>query len=157
LLCVENIIFYCKCKNVMYGLFCTFLFTNQLWYNLLGFIFIMRNIFIIQRRAVGIILRLGPKSFCREGLKKLDICTVPCLYIYFLKLFAVKNLNIYQTNSSVHGMNTKQQNTLHIPLVKPTWIQRCVDYSFVKIFNQLPQNIFKFCNTVHISKTLLRD
>jgi len=34
--------------------------------------------------------------------------TVPCLYIYALMLFAVKNLNIYLTNSSVHGMNTRQ-------------------------------------------------
>ena len=96
LLHVEKIIFCCKCKNVMYGLFCTFLFTNQSWYNFLGFIFAMRNIFIIQRKAIRIILRLGPRSYCREGLKKLDICTFPCLYIS-LNLFAVKNLNLYQT------------------------------------------------------------
>ena len=40
LLHVEEIIIYCKCKNVTYGLLCTFLFTNQLWYNFLGPIFI---------------------------------------------------------------------------------------------------------------------
>jgi len=28
---------------------------------------------------------------------------------------AVKNLNVYQTNSSVHGINTRQQNKLHMP------------------------------------------
>jgi len=68
----------------------------------------MRNIFIIQKRAIRIMMSLGPRSSCREGFKKLDIVTVPCLYIYALMLFAVKNLNIYQTNSSVHGMNTRQ-------------------------------------------------
>ena len=47
-------------------------------------------------------------------LKKHQI-TVPCLYIYALRLFAVKNLNIYQTNSSVHGMNTRQQNKQQYP------------------------------------------
>jgi len=31
---------------------------------------------------------------------------------------AVKNLNIYQTNSSVHGINTRQQNKLHMPSVR---------------------------------------
>ena len=72
-------------------------------------------------------------------------------------LFAVKNLNIYQTNSPVRGMNTKQQNKLHITLVRPTLIQRCVYYSSVKIFNQLPQNIFKFGSNIHTSETLLRD
>jgi len=72
-------------------------------------------------------------------------------------LFAVKNLNIYQTNSSVHGMNTRQQNKLHIPSVRLSSIQRDVCCSSVKIFNQLLQNIFKFCNNVHIFRTLLRD
>ena len=64
----------------------------------------MRNVFKIQNGAVRIMLRLGPMSSCREGFKKLDILTVPCLYIYALMLFAVKNLNIYQTNSSVHDL-----------------------------------------------------
>jgi hypothetical protein len=71
----------------------------------------MRNVFIIQKRAVRTMLRLGPRSSCREGLKKLDILTVPCLYIYALMLFAVKNPNIYQTNSSVHGRI--QSNKIH--------------------------------------------
>jgi len=52
----------------------------------------MRNVFIIQKRAIRIMLRLGPRSSCREGFKKLDILRVPCLYIYALVLFAVTNL-----------------------------------------------------------------
>ena len=63
----------------------------------------MSNDFVIQERTVRIMLRLGPRSSCTEGFKKLDIITVPCLYIFAIILFAVKNLNIYQTNSSVHG------------------------------------------------------
>jgi len=70
---------------------------------------------------------------------------------------AIKNLNIYQTNSSVHGMNTRQQNKLHIPFVRLSSIQRGVCYSCVKIFNWLPQNIFKYYNNIHTFKTLLRD
>ena len=71
-------------------------------------------------------LRLGPRNYCREGLKKLDILTVPCLYIYAFMLLAVQYLNTYQTNSSVHGMNTRQQNKLHVPLVRLSSIQRGV-------------------------------
>ena len=73
----------------------------------------MRNVFIIQKRAIRIMLRLGPRSSCREGFKKLDILTVP-FCINALMLFSFKNLNIYKTNSSVHGMNTRQQNKLHM-------------------------------------------
>jgi hypothetical protein len=57
----------------------------------------MRNVFIIQKRAIRIMLRLGPRSSCREGLKKMGILTVPCLYIYVLMLFVIKNPKFYQT------------------------------------------------------------
>jgi len=78
----------------------------------------MRNVFIIQERAIRILLRLGPRSACGEGFQKLDIHTVPCLYIYVLMLFAVKSPYIYQTSAFVHGMNTRQQNKVHIPSVR---------------------------------------
>jgi len=86
----------------------------------------MRNVFIVQKRAIRIMLRLGRRSFCREVFKKLDILTFPCLYIYSLMLFAVKNLNIYPPNSSVHGMTTRQENKLRIPSVRLSSIQRGV-------------------------------
>ena len=102
----------------------------------------MRNVFIIQKAAIRILLRLGPKSSCREGFKNLDTLTVLCLYIYALMFAGVKNLNIYIIISSVHATNTKQQNKLYIPLVWLSSIQRSVYYSSVKIFYQFPQNIF---------------
>jgi hypothetical protein len=95
----------------------------------------MRNDFIIQKRAIRIMMRLGPTSSCREGFKKMDILRIPCFYIYTLKLFGVKNLNIYQTNSSVQDVNTRQQNKLHMPLLRLSSILRCVYYSSAKIFN----------------------
>jgi hypothetical protein len=85
----------------------------------------MRNVFMIQKRAIRIMLRPGPRNSFRQRLKKLDILTVPCLYIYTLMLFAVENLNIYQTNSSVHGVNTRQQNKLHILSVRLSATQKC--------------------------------
>ena len=72
-------------------------------------------------------------------------------------LFAFKNLNIFQTNSSVHGMNKRQQNKLHISSLSLPSIQRVVYYSSVKIFKQVPQNILKLCYHMHIFKILLRD
>ena len=102
-------------------------------------------------------LNLGPRNSCREGFKKLDILTVLCLYINALMLFAFKNLNIFQTNSSVHGMNKRQQNKLHISSLSLPSIQRVVYYSSVKIFKQVPQNILKLCYHMHIFKILLRD
>jgi hypothetical protein len=36
-------------------------------------------------------------------------------------------------------------------------IHRGVYYSYVKIFNKLPQYIFKYCKNTHTFKALLRD
>jgi hypothetical protein len=69
-------------------------------------------------------LRMGPRGSCREGLKKMDILIVTCLYIYALMLFAVKNPNIYQTNTSVQGRTTRQLNTLVKPSVRLSSLQR---------------------------------
>jgi hypothetical protein len=84
-------------------------FQSQLGY---GIIFwssssTMRSVFVVQKRAIRIMLRLGPRSSCREGFKKLGILTVPCLYMYALILFVVKNPKIYQTNNSIHNLKTK--------------------------------------------------
>jgi hypothetical protein len=59
------------------------------------------------------------KEFLSRGLQKVGY-TYSSLFVYnnALKLFAVKNLNIYQTNTSVRGMNKRQQNKLHIPSAK---------------------------------------
>jgi len=104
-----------KILQIVY--FAHFVFTN---YSIIfcGSSLSMRNIFIIQKREIGIMLGLGPMSSFREGFKQLDMLKVPCLYILTLMLFAVKNFNIYQTNTYVYSMNTRQQNKLHIPLVR---------------------------------------
>jgi hypothetical protein len=102
-------------------------------------------------------LRLGLRSPSREGFKKLDILTVPCLYIYALMLFVVKNPNIYQTNNSMHNLNTRQQDRLHVLSVRFSSIQKGVYYSSIKILNQLPQSIPTFHSNVHIFRTKLKN
>jgi hypothetical protein len=47
----------------------------------------MQNVFLIQKRIITIMLGLGPRSSCRGEFKKLDILTVPCLYIFALMMF----------------------------------------------------------------------
>ena len=133
-------------------------FYSQISYGIIfwGSFLQLRNVFIMQKRAIRFMLRLGPRSSCTESFKILDVLTFPSLYIYALMLFAVKNLNIYKTNFSVHCVNTRQQNKLHIPLVRLSSIHRGFYYSSVKIFDQLPQNVLKFCNNIHnFNKTLL--
>jgi len=41
-------------------------------------------------------------------------------------LFAVKNPHIYRTNTSGHGINTRQQNKLHVTSVRLLNADRCL-------------------------------
>jgi hypothetical protein len=70
-------------------------------------------------------------------------------------LFVVKSPKIYQSNTSVHGRNTRQHDKLHVPSVRSSTIQIGVYYLSVKIFNHHPQNISKLHNNIHIFKTVL--
>jgi hypothetical protein len=100
----------------------------------------MKSIFAAQKRAIRIMLRLGPRSSCKEGFKGMGILIVPCLYIYAMMMFIVRNHYIYQTNI-IHNVNTRQQEKLHVSSVRLSLIQRGVLYSSIIIYNNLPQNI----------------
>jgi hypothetical protein len=105
-----------------------------------------------KKKAVGVMLRLGPRSSCREGFKKMGILTVPCLYIYAMMMFVVKNRNIYQTNNFIHNINTRQQEKLHVSSVRLSSIQRGVHYSSIRIYNNQPQSIYILKDNVNIFK-----
>jgi hypothetical protein len=79
----------------------------------------MRNVFLIQKRVM---LGLGHRSSCREVFKKLDVLTVPSMYIYAMVMLVVGNPDIYQTNY-----------TLHIPSMKLSASQKGVLYSSIKV------------------------
>jgi hypothetical protein len=116
----------------------------------------MRNAFLIETMVVRIMLGLGHRSSCREALKKLDILTVPSMYIYAMVMFVVGNPDIYQTNYILHGTNMRQKNKLHIPSVKLSAIQKGIFYSSIKVFNALPSNIVDLQNNTSRFRNNLR-
>jgi hypothetical protein len=50
-------------------------------------------------------------------------------------------MHYLQTNSSVHDINTRYKNQLHVPLIRFSAIQRGITYSAIKVFNRLPPSI----------------
>jgi hypothetical protein len=89
-------------------------------------------------------------------LKKLEILPIPSLYIYSLMLFLVDNLHYFQTNSTVHDINRRYKNQLHIPSVRLFAIQRGTAYSAIKIFNKLPPGISRLKKDKLVFKSVLR-
>jgi hypothetical protein len=52
--------------------------------------------------------RLGPRSSSRGGFKKLDILTVPSLYIFALMMFVVRNPDNLHINPLIQSTETRQ-------------------------------------------------
>jgi hypothetical protein len=67
------------------------------------------------------------------------------LHITFV-MFVVDNHKNFQAGLSVYSLNTRNKNQLYMPTANLSCFQRCVYYSGVKIFNNLPNNIKNLMN-----------
>ena len=97
--------------------------------------------FTLQTRIIRIMSGVGSKSSCRTVFKKLDVLPVSCQYILSLMIFVRDNQKNFQTNLSLHGLDTRNKNQLHLPISSHSCSQKGVSYSAMKIFNSLPNNI----------------
>jgi uncharacterized membrane protein len=87
-----------------------------------------------------------PRTSCRRLLKKLEILTVPSQYVYSLMSFFIGNQEKFQTNSSVHNINTRNKHHLHRPVANLSCFQKGASYSGIRIFNSLPRSITNLKN-----------
>jgi IS1 family transposase len=97
-----------------------------------------RNIFTLQKKIIRIMVGAHPRTPCRNLFKKLEILPVPCQYMFSLMNFFVNNQENFQTNSSVHSINTRNKHHLLRPIAKLSCFQKSAFYSSIRIFNSLP-------------------
>ena len=55
--------------------------------------------------------------------------------------FIIINQGIFQTNSPVHNINTRNNNHLHRPNANLSCVQKSTFYAGLKIFNSLPPSM----------------
>jgi hypothetical protein len=55
--------------------------------------------------------------------------------------FIVNNLKLFQTNSTVHSVNTGNKNHLHSPTANLSCFQKGAYCAGIKIFNSLPPSL----------------
>ena len=70
--------------------------------------------------------------------------------------FVVDNLHYFQTNSSVHEINTRYKNHLNIPSCRLAAIQTSTTYSAINLFNKFRTRISGPKNGKTIFKSALR-
>lgn len=74
------------------------------------------RVFTLQKRIIRIMSGVRAENSWRNLFKKLDILRISCQYILSLIMFIVDNKNNFQVNVSVHRLNTRNENKLHLPV-----------------------------------------
>jgi len=73
------------------------------------------KIFTVQKKTVSLMTGAQARTSHRSPFKHLEILPVPCQYILSLTNFIINNQKIFQTNSSIHNINTRNKHHLHRP------------------------------------------
>jgi hypothetical protein len=110
--------------------------------------------FLLQKEIVQLMVGVSSRCSFRKIFRNLDILTLPCLYIYSLMRFVLNHFDSCQVNLSVHGINTRSKNLLHMPNANLSSFQREVFYSGM-IFNSLPLEVVECKSNLSCFKTVL--
>jgi hypothetical protein len=70
--------------------------------------------------------------------------------------FLVNNQEIFQTNSSLHSINTRNKHHLHKQIANLSCFQKSTVYSGIIIFNSLPHSLTNLKNEMAQFQVALR-
>lgn len=102
----------------------------------------MSELFLLQKKCVRILAQIDNTQSCKPYFIKLNILTLPSIYILDICIFVFKNNNTFTTKKEIHSINTRNRDKLHLPLSRIKMLNESPYYMAVKIFNKLP-NIIK--------------
>lgn len=94
--------------------------------------------FVMQKKAVRIMMRGGPRDSCRSWFRSLHIITLPGLYIYTVCL-RVYQMSSFLTPADLHSYNTRGCNLLCIPASRTCTSAK--NKLNLALFNALPHHL----------------
>jgi hypothetical protein len=100
-----------------------------------------KSIFKIQKMALRAILKLNRSTPCKEYFIKIQILTVPALYIYQCLIHIKKNYNKFTTHSMIHQHYTRHKNAIVIPEHRLTATHNSFLCVAIKLYNVIPSYI----------------
>lgn len=121
-------------RTAYFGLFHSHLsYGTLLWGNSSG----SREVFKCQKKAIRSIVGIGNMESCRPFFVKLEILTLPCIFIYQSLVYVKENLDLLTLRSQIHSHNTRSHNKIDIRHVRLTKTQQAYYYTGANIFNRL--------------------
>jgi hypothetical protein len=99
------------------------------------------KIFTLQKEIVRRMATAQPRTSYRSLFKQVEISPVPYPYILLLVNFIINNQEIFQTNSSIHNINTRNKHNLHRPNANLSCFYKSTFHDGIQIFNSLPPSL----------------
>lgn len=100
-----------------------------------------QRIFLLQKRALRVLLGLAPLTSCREYFLREKILTLPAIYILSSIQHIKENMSAYETNDYNHEYMTRHGHDLRTPWHRTKKTQDNVAYWGAKIYNHLPKDM----------------
>ena len=75
----------------------------------------IESVFSLQKKIIRIMAGFSFRQHCKPAFIKLQLLTLPCLYIFHVALYTRNNLNNYSQNQDIHNYNTRTKTDLNIP------------------------------------------
>ena len=93
--------------------------------------------FTLQKQMVRITAAAQPRTSCRSLFKQLETLPVLCQYILLLMSFIINNQEIFQTDSSMYNINTRNKHHHHRPNANLPFFKKKYILCWHKNFPQL--------------------
>lgn len=98
-------------------------------------------IFILQKRAIRAIYNLKSRDSLKDLFNKINILTLPSLYIYENIMYTRKNSYNFKKRSDVHGLNTRNKDKLMNSAHRLQKTNKSFVGNSVRFYNKLPTHI----------------
>ena len=102
------------------------------------------RVFKMQKRAVRHIVGVNQRIHCKPIFTRLDILTLPSVYILQLLIYAKSEINQINHLNKNHDYNTRNSLLLEIPQHN-LHLEKSPEYMAIKAYNKLP-NKYKISN-----------
>lgn len=99
------------------------------------------RLFVLQKRAVRMIANLKIRESCRGHFKKLNIMTLPSLYMYKTILYLKQHKTDTLKNNNVHKHNTRGRKDMYMPPHNLSMYEKGPTYAGIVLYNRLPDNV----------------
>ena len=101
----------------------------------------LKDVLVIQKRALRYILSLNKKQSCRPYFKQHNLLTIPSLFIFQTLLLTRKRKNVFPLLGDCHSYETRNKNKFAVAQHRLKLSENSCAYIGVKLYNSLPDEI----------------